>query len=102
MVESSREIQNSYDVIVLGAGFTGLIAARDIAQLTPSSSILIVEARDRIGGRTWTAQHGGAEYEMGGTWVGLQIPSLTGHFINEKSSCIGLNRTHTRNCVVMV
>lgn len=31
--------------------------------------ILLVEARDRIGGRTWTSVIGGYPYEMGGTWV---------------------------------
>lgn len=30
---------------------------------------MILEARDRIGGRTWTAEVDGHLYEMGGTWM---------------------------------
>lgn len=30
---------------------------------------MLVEARDRIGGRTWSAEVDGTTYEMGGTWV---------------------------------
>ncbi|GAA6022702.1 hypothetical protein JCM10207_008071, partial [Rhodosporidiobolus poonsookiae] len=45
-----------FDTIVIGAG----------------QSVLLVEARDRIGGRTWTAQREGERYEMGGTWVHWQ------------------------------
>lgn len=32
-------------------------------------SVLLLEARDRIGGRTWTADVDGHMYEMGGTWI---------------------------------
>ncbi|KAL2064373.1 hypothetical protein VTL71DRAFT_4867 [Oculimacula yallundae] len=57
----------SYDVIVLGAGYAGLIAARDLT--TQGKAVLLVEARDRIGGRTWTSKIDGYPYEMGGTWI---------------------------------
>ena len=39
-----------YDVIVIGAGFAGLRAARDLKDA--GKSVLVLEARDRIGGRT--------------------------------------------------
>ncbi|GAA6040326.1 hypothetical protein JCM8097_009423 [Rhodosporidiobolus ruineniae] len=47
------------------------------ALLTPGvlltgQSVLLVEARDRIGGDTWTAQRDGGKYEMGGTWIHWQ------------------------------
>ncbi|KAM0755298.1 amine oxidase [Meredithblackwellia eburnea MCA 4105] len=60
-------LASSYDCIVVGAGYAGLNAARDIA-LT-GQSVLLLEARDRIGGRTWAAKVDGTLYEMGGTWV---------------------------------
>jgi phytoene dehydrogenase-like protein len=56
-----------YDVLVIGAGYTGLTAARDSA--TSGLSTLLLEARDRIGGRTWSSNVGGYPFEMGGTWV---------------------------------
>ncbi|BGP17387.1 hypothetical protein JCM10213_002870 [Rhodosporidiobolus nylandii] len=59
-----------YDAIVIGAGYAGLTAARDLT--LSGQSVLLLEARDRIGGRTWTAQKDGEKYEMGGTWVHWQ------------------------------
>jgi monoamine oxidase len=57
------------DVVVVGAGLAGLVAAR---QLTASGrSVLVLEARDRVGGRTVNASIGaGKVVEMGGQWVG--------------------------------
>ncbi|KAK5043624.1 hypothetical protein LTR84_011338 [Exophiala bonariae] len=64
---SSNYIGRSYDAIVIGAGFTGLAAARDLS--VAGKHVLLLEARDRIGGRTWTAQVDGHNTEMGGTWI---------------------------------
>ncbi|KAF7585771.1 hypothetical protein BBP40_010144 [Aspergillus hancockii] len=66
--KSSTAIQKEYDVIVIGAGFAGLIAARNLGQIF-NLRVLLLEARDRIGGRTWTTDTLGEELEMGGTWV---------------------------------
>ncbi|GAA5852639.1 hypothetical protein JCM8547_002574 [Rhodosporidiobolus lusitaniae] len=62
-----RANQQRYDTIIVGAGYTGLVAARDLTNA--GQNVLIVEARDRIGGRTWTAQQDGVLFEMGGTWI---------------------------------
>ena len=70
VVPSTTNIKSSYDVVVVGAGFAGLIAARNICQ-QGNLKVLVVEGRDRIGGRTWTAKALGEEFEMGGTWVSL-------------------------------
>jgi monoamine oxidase len=57
------------DVIVVGAGFAGLTAARDIVRA--GKSVIVVEARDRVGGRVWNHDLGGGEQsERGGTFVG--------------------------------
>ncbi|PYI06807.1 amine oxidase [Aspergillus sclerotiicarbonarius CBS 121057] len=72
---SSPDPKSHYDVIVIGAGFAGLIAARDLSQ-KHHLDVLLLEARDRIGGRTWTAKVLGEEIEMGGTWVHWAQPHL--------------------------
>ncbi|MGO4535041.1 flavin monoamine oxidase family protein [Leifsonia sp. 2MCAF36] len=59
--------ENHYDVVVVGAGFAGLVAARELSQR--GRHVAVVEARDRIGGRTWTRPEFGIELELGGTWV---------------------------------
>ncbi|KAI5456794.1 hypothetical protein BGZ63DRAFT_496079 [Mariannaea sp. PMI_226] len=73
--KSCSSIRQSYDVIVIGAGFAGLVAARDLTQ-KHNLNVLLLEARDRIGGRTWTAKVLGEEIEMGGTWVHWAQPHL--------------------------
>jgi monoamine oxidase len=42
----------SYDVVIIGAGAAGLRAARDLARA--DHTVLLLEARDRLGGRIWT------------------------------------------------
>lgn len=56
-----------YDAVVVGAGYAGLAAVRDLCDR--GFSTLLLEARDRIGGRTYTVESEGRLYEMGGTWV---------------------------------
>jgi monoamine oxidase len=43
---------HDFDVVVIGAGVAGLSAARDLVDA--GKSVVVVEARDRIGGRMWT------------------------------------------------
>lgn len=75
VVSSSASTRDSYDAIIIGSGFAGLIAARDLCQHA-RANVLLIEARDRIGGRTWTADVDGEQLEMGGTWVHWNQPHL--------------------------
>ena len=56
-----------YDAIVLGAGFAGVTAARELRM--NGLRVLLLEARPRIGGRTFTSEVGGHEVELGGAFV---------------------------------
>ncbi|KAM5356649.1 hypothetical protein ACJ41O_003295 [Fusarium nematophilum] len=68
-------IGDNYDVVVIGTGLAGLIAARNLSQVA-NLKVLLVEGRDRIGGRTWTAKALGEEFEMGGTWIHWNQPHV--------------------------
>jgi monoamine oxidase len=57
------------DVVVVGGGLSGLAAARTVA--AAGHSVLVLEARDRVGGRTFNHPIGnGKIIEAGGEWVG--------------------------------
>jgi monoamine oxidase len=56
------------DVVVVGAGFAGLVAAADVR--AAGRSVTVLEARDRVGGRTETVRLSGAELDIGGQWTG--------------------------------
>jgi monoamine oxidase len=60
------------DVIVVGGGFAGVTAARECA--LRGRDTLLLEARDRLGGRTWSARWNDAAIEYGGAWVHWHQP----------------------------
>lgn len=78
---ATTEVGREYhDVVVVGAGLAGLNAARtlleawsaaDAGAVSPSSRsrVLVLEARDRIGGRVLTADIGGGHIDLGAAWM---------------------------------
>ena len=55
------------DVVVVGAGATGLTAATRLRE--SGLAVIVLEARDRVGGRLLTDEIDGQMYEVGGQWV---------------------------------
>ena len=57
-----------YEAIVVGGGFAGITAARDLHDR--GHSVLVLEGRDRLGGRTWYKPF------AGGGWNGIDLRNL--------------------------
>lgn len=71
MNTSSRSTSNplslTADVVVVGGGFSGVTAARELRRA--GRSVILLEGRDRLGGRTWWRSFAGGEaVEFGGAW----------------------------------
>jgi monoamine oxidase len=67
--DAAGALPTSVDVVVVGAGISGLVAAREVADA--GRSVLVVEARDRVGGRV--VNHtlaNGSVIESGGAFIG--------------------------------
>jgi monoamine oxidase len=63
-----------HDVIVIGGGFAGVTAARETT--IGGKDTLLLEARDRLGGRTWTHRWNDTDIELGGGWVHWHQPHV--------------------------
>ena len=72
------------DTIVIGAGVSGLTAARLLARA--GQQVVVLEARDRIGGRTWTDRSGGLTTDLGASW----IHGITDSAVYEAANAYGL------------
>lgn len=62
------------DVVVIGAGLSGLRCARALRD--GGARVAVIEARDRVGGRTFSEKVGGATIDRGGQWLGANQPRL--------------------------
>lgn len=68
LVLSSAKAQTKPDVIVIGAGMAGLSASKALTD--QGLSVLVLEARDRIGGRVWTSgQWHDVPVDLGASWI---------------------------------
>uniref|UniRef100_A0A3B1JPZ4 Amine oxidase n=1 Tax=Astyanax mexicanus TaxID=7994 RepID=A0A3B1JPZ4_ASTMX len=66
--------EERWDVVVVGAGLSGLSAAQMLRKRNAGLRVLVLEAKGRVGGRTLVeelpAAHGVDTWDMGGQWVG--------------------------------
>ena len=65
--QASNPLPSQVDVVVVGAGAAGIAAARRL--MRPGLSLLVLEARDRIGGRAFTQRIEGEGLDMGCGWL---------------------------------
>lgn len=63
-----------YDVIIIGGGISGLIARRELSQR--GMKVLLLEAKDRLGGRAWTADFDDEKIEFGGGYLYWSQPHV--------------------------
>jgi monoamine oxidase len=61
-----------FDAIIVGAGFAGLAAAETLH--AAGRSVVVLEARDRIGGRAHSIPSGDGAIELGATWYWSNEP----------------------------
>jgi len=78
-------MNTSSDVLIIGAGAAGLIAARELS--IAGMRVLVVEARDRIGGRILTHLTPDYPVELGAEFVHGRPPEI-GHLVQE--ACLEL------------
>jgi len=89
-LESARA-ESQPDVIIVGAGMAGLAAARALTQR--ALSVLVLEARDRIGGRVWTSPTwSDAPVDLGASW----IHGTDGNPLTKLADEAGILRKQTR------
>jgi pseudooxynicotine oxidase len=63
-----------HDVVVIGGGFAGITAAREAS--LGGADVVLLEGRDRLGGRTWTHRWNDTDIELGGGWVHWHQPHV--------------------------
>jgi monoamine oxidase len=64
--------ESSYDIIIVGCGPAGIAAALEFQKYQPTPHLLILEARDRVGGRTYTDTHtfdANEPIDLGARWI---------------------------------
>ena len=67
-------MSTSWDVVIIGGGLAVITAARDLQQR--GLRTVVIEANDRLGGRTYTVEDEGCTVELGGTWIHWTQPFI--------------------------
>jgi len=67
-------VSEAVDVVVVGAGVSGLAAARRL--LAAGRAVIVLEARDRVGGRLLSVPFGDTGVDLGATWYWANEPRM--------------------------
>lgn len=86
-LQSNSDVHRS-EVLVVGAGIAGLYAARTL--LEKGVDVTVLEARDRVGGRTFSGTLGKGTFDFGGQWIGP-----TQHRVNALADALQIERFST-------
>lgn len=76
-------VETSWDVVVVGAGVAGLRAALDLQ--AAGKRVLVLEARNRVGGRSMPGTVAGKPVDFGGQWLGSEH-----HVFREQAETLGV------------
>ena len=72
--EASEKNAPDADVIVVGGGLSGMNAARRLT--AKGQRVIVLEAREEVGGRTKTVEVNGHRFDVGGQWTGPGQPRM--------------------------
>ena len=67
--QTSAAPKRTYDHIVVGAGISGAGAAATLKKAKGKDAVLVLEARERVGGRLYSEQVGGYTINLGASWI---------------------------------
>ncbi|WP_176049797.1 flavin monoamine oxidase family protein [Burkholderia sp. BCC1644] len=83
MATIDQSANHESDVLIIGAGLSGMKAALELRDA--GKRVLILEARDRVGGRSMPGEVGGQTVDFGGQWVGASQKLL-----REQATALGV------------